>query len=62
MQDKGARKRICGLFVAREMQEVGPKDVQMEVAPTSRAVIAPEEANQPLLGGSKRRSVDLRTG
>lgn len=45
------------------MQEVGPKDVQMEVGPIMGIVSAPEEANQLIFGeGRKRRRADLRAG
>lgn len=49
------KKKETGLFLAREMQEVGLKEVQMEVAPKNQAEIVAEEANQLLLEGSKRR-------
>lgn len=32
LQDDGAGKKLHGLFLEREMEKFGPKDVQMEVA------------------------------
>lgn len=39
LQDDGAGKKLYCLFLEREIKEFGPKDVQMEVAPPSGAVI-----------------------
>lgn len=43
LKDDGAGKKLRGLFPEREMQEFGPKDVQMEVAPPSGAITAGEK-------------------
>lgn len=46
LQDDGAGKKLHGLFLEREMKEFGPKDVQMEMAPPSQAVLGGDNPEQ----------------